>query len=170
MASEAVFARPLNVSEPSPLISAEPLGSVSYETLVGSLQAKIDRSNDFDQGWLQKLWTWICYILNDILHDPRLALFVKIEYWTTTAAGDRIPVTGLAILPRNNYLHETVPMISFQHPTQVERRFSPSMFNMTNMWDDAQFTVPFGTIFAQAGFAVAMADYPGMGANTNAHP
>jgi hypothetical protein len=155
---------------PSPLISAEPLGSVSYDTLVGSLQAKIDRSNDFDQGWFQTLWTWVCYILHDILHDPWLAEYVKITYWTTTASGDRIQVTGLAILPRNNYLHETVPMISFQHPTQIERRFSPSMFNMTNMWDDAQFTVPFGTIFAQSGFAVAMADYPGMGSNTNVHP
>lgn len=157
-------------AEPSPLIRAEVLGVASYDTLVASLQAKIDRSNAVDQGWFQTLWTWVCYVLHDLLHDPWLVEYVKIEYWTTTADGDKIPVTGLAILPQIYHLPGSVPLLALQHPTQVERKYSPSLFNMTNMWDDVQFTVPFGTLFAQMGFAVVLADYPGMGVNTNAHP
>lgn len=155
---------------PSHLISAQSLGTASYGTLVASLQDKIDRSSEDDQNWLQKLWTWVCYVLHDLLHDPWLVEYVKIEYWTTTAAGERIAVTGLAILPQIYHLPGTVPMLAMQHPTEVERKYSPSMFNMTNMWDDREFTVPFGTLFAQMGYAVALADYPGMGVNTNAHP
>ncbi len=168
LASHAVWAA--QESSPPTLIRAEPLGAVSYDTLMDSLQHYLDAADLEDQGWLQKLWEWICYVLHDLLHDPRLVEYVKIDYWTTTANGERIPVTGLAILPQIYGLLGEVPLLAMQHPTQIERRMSPSLFNMTNMWADAQFTVPFGTLFAQMGYAVALADYPGMGVNTNAHP
>lgn len=171
----ALTTLPLNAAapaskEPPRLISAESLGYADYDALMAGLQDKIDRSDASDQGWFTKLWEWICYVLHDVLHDPRVVEYVKIEYWTTTAAGDWIPVTGLAILPRPHGTLQTVPMISFQHPTEVERKDSPSMFNMTNMWDDPTFDVPIATLYAQAGFALALPDYPGMGSNTNVHP
>ncbi len=162
---------PEDKTTPSPrLISAKPVSTVNYDAFLAGLQAKIEASDASAQEWLQKLWAWVCYVLHDVLQDPRVVEFVKIEYQTTTANGDPIPVSGLAILPQRYFLHQSVPMLAFQHPTQVERRYSPSLFNLTNMWSDAQFNVPFGAIFAMSGFAVAMADYPGMGQNTNAHP
>ncbi len=165
----SVTALAVDPTNASPLVRAESLGSYSYDALVAGLQDKIDGSNASDQDWITKVWAWSSYVLHDILHDPDLVEYVKIDYMTTTAAGDLIPVTGLAILP-TPHAGASVPILAMQHPTQVERKYSPSMFNKTNMWDDKQFTVPFGTLFAMSGFAVVMADYPGMGVNTNVHP
>lgn len=152
------------------LLSAESVGTGTFDDFMEGLQKNIASYDESDQIDLNKVWRWVLFVLRDILGVTREVDFVKITYTTTTASGEPITVSGLAILPRATSKFTTTPILSMQHPTETERKYSPSRFNMKNMWDDEEMTVPFAYLFAQAGFAVVLADYPGMGDNTDVHP
>jgi pimeloyl-ACP methyl ester carboxylesterase len=56
------------------------------------------------------------------------------------------------------------------HPTETERKYSPSRVSPWTPWIDGAFNRVFGIIFACAGFNVVIPDYPGMGDNYQVHP
>lgn len=75
-------------------------------------------------------------------------------------------LTGLLMLPWQ-LIGEPRGILLFTHPTEVERRFSPSR---TEPFIDGTMTKLFGYLFATLGYAVVMPDYPGMGDNYETHP
>jgi hypothetical protein len=91
----------------------------------------------------------------------------RIYYDVTRPDGTLQRLSGLLIVPTSitgNKIH--VPIISLQHPTQVERDYSPSNGNVI----DNELTVPFAMALASMGYITAVADYPGMGINYDVHP
>ena len=63
------------------------------------------------------------------------------------------------------------PILSFQHPTQMERKYSPSvLIKNSTMWQDPQYNIILGMYMALCGYIVVMPDYPGMGSNFDVHP
>jgi pimeloyl-ACP methyl ester carboxylesterase len=94
-------------------------------------------------------------------------LAYRVTYYTTTASGEHIPVSGLMVIPTKNvFQHLSVPILSLQHPTQVERQYSPSLLNM----DDPLLTVQLALTLASTGYIVLVPDYPGMGVDSSVHP
>lgn len=71
--------------------------------------------------------------------------------------------TGLMVVPITT---QKVPLLSLQHPTQTERRFSPSKRRL----DDNQLTYQYALVLASMGYLVVAPDYPGMGSNEETHP
>jgi hypothetical protein len=91
----------------------------------------------------------------------------KVTYHTFDANENKIEVTGLIVVPASKYGHEiSVPVLSFQHPTQVERRYSPSKKDIF----DNELTVLSANFLAATGYIVVVADYPGLGDNMDVHP
>jgi hypothetical protein len=91
----------------------------------------------------------------------------KITYYTPSASEGMIQVSGLLVIPWNPCGRSiSVPMLSLQHPTQVERKYSPS--NMRIL--DPELTVPIALAIASTGYIVVVADYPGMGIDHGVHP
>jgi pimeloyl-ACP methyl ester carboxylesterase len=84
----------------------------------------------------------------------------KIVY---TIPGYDKKLTGLLVYP---YTFRKMPILSLQHPTQVERQFSPSFHKMT----DNELTTQYAVLLASMGYIVVVPDYPGLGDNTDVHP
>ncbi len=115
-------------------------------------------------GWLDKVWEWIKRIFRAYwLYDIR---FVVLNYPTVTAGGETINCSGLAIIPVTTNSSTRLPLLSFQHPTQVLRKNSPSICQLL----DPQLSVPIAALIAASGYIVTLPDYPGMGVNSNVHP
>lgn len=116
---------------------------------------------------LDELWAWMeRTFYKNRQYDVE---FVVVQYVTRTATGEAIPVSGLCIVPTTSaglVNTSSVPIMSMQHPTQVERRYSPSICGLL----DPQLTVPIAALIAGSGYIVVLADYPGLGVNTNVHP
>jgi len=91
----------------------------------------------------------------------------KIYYDLTRPDGTVQHLSGLLVVPTTVIGSSiNVPIISLQHPTQVERAYSPSNGNVL----DNELTVPFAMALASMGYITAVADYPGMGVNYDVHP
>ncbi len=91
----------------------------------------------------------------------------KITYYTESASEGMIPVSGLLVMPWKLCGGPVnVPMLSLQHPTQVERKYSPSNIKIL----DPELTVPVALAIASTGYIVVAADYPGMGVDPGVHP
>ncbi len=91
----------------------------------------------------------------------------KIFYDITRPDGTVQHLSGLLLVPTSVIgINTNVPMISLQHPTQVERAYSPSNGNVL----DNELTVPFAMALASMGYITVVADYPGMGINYDVHP
>jgi pimeloyl-ACP methyl ester carboxylesterase len=90
---------------------------------------------------------------------------VVVHYTSQDANGNPLQLSGLLIIPENisgNGL--SVPILAFQHATQLQADKAPS-----KDWTDPQ--VLFGITYClTSGYAVAMADYPGLGDSTTFHP
>ncbi len=91
----------------------------------------------------------------------------KIYYDVKRSDGTVQRLSGLLVVPTSiTGFKINVPIISLQHPTQVERNYSPSNGNVL----DNELTVPFAMALASMGYITAVPDYPGMGINYDAHP
>jgi len=91
----------------------------------------------------------------------------EIEYVTEDSNGNNLSVSGLLVVPTvlgQPDLPLSLPMLSVQHPTEVERKNSPSRHNITDVqtW--------LYRLIAMTGYIVVVADYPGLGDSTDPHP
>ncbi len=95
----------------------------------------------------------------------------KVTYQATGADGQLHAMTGLLILPKAIIGSKpSVPILMFQHGTEPYRQYSPSRFlaHMDRPSDYPEVLV--AAAIASTGYAVAMADYEGLGDNTDIQP
>ena len=95
-----------------------------------------------------------------------IPVFYKVTYNSTDAAGNPQKLTGLMVIPASVSGKASVPILSMQHPTQVERKYSPSKRSIK----DNEFTCVVAGIISMTGYVVVVADYPGLGDNYDVHP
>jgi len=95
----------------------------------------------------------------------------KVTYQSTGADGRVQTVTGLLILPKSIFGDKpSVPILMYQHGTEPFRPYSPSRF-LANLDRPADYPeVMVAAAIASTGYAVAMADYEGMGDDTGTQP
>src|SRR6185369_3280440 len=95
----------------------------------------------------------------------------KITYQSTGADGQLHAMTGLLILPTSlSGAKPSVPILMYQHGTEPFRQYSPSQF-LAHLGRPADYPeVMVAAAIASTGYAVAMADYEGMGDNTSPQP
>jgi hypothetical protein len=91
---------------------------------------------------------------------------VKAFKMTFTRAKDAPQETGLLLVPLSIFFWEKFPLLSLQHPTQVERQYSPSQWN----FHDNELTIHIAYLISASGWIVSLPDYPGMGDNYEVHP
>jgi hypothetical protein len=119
-------------------------------------------------------WDWVSFISNfgTLLTSFRYTLDMqKVTYQSTGADGNGHSMTGLLILPRSiSGGRPSVPILMYQHGTEVYRQFSPSQY-LTHLGRPTDYPeVMVAAAIASTGYAVAMADYEGMGDNTDPQP
>lgn len=95
----------------------------------------------------------------------------KVTYQSVGADGLPSTMTGLLILPRAVFgARSSVPILMYQHGTEPFRLYSPSQY-LLHMDRPADYPeVMVAAAIAASGYAVAMADYEGLGDNTNPQP
>jgi hypothetical protein len=95
----------------------------------------------------------------------------KVTYQSTGADGQLHTLTGLLILPKSIFgAKPSVPILMYQHGTEPFRPYSPSRF-LAHLDRPADYPeVMVAAAIASTGYAVAMADYEGLGDNTGAQP
>jgi len=95
----------------------------------------------------------------------------KVTYQSTGADGKLHSLTGLLILPKSIFgAKPSVPILMYQHGTEVNRSFSPSQY-LTHQNSPKDYPeVMVAAAIASTGYAVAMVDYEGMGDNTDSQP
>jgi len=95
----------------------------------------------------------------------------KISYQSIGADGLPHTMTGLLILPKSIFgAKPSVPILMYQHGTEPYRQYSPSQF-LAHLDRPADYPeVMAATLIASTGYAVAMADYEGLGDNTSPQP
>ena len=95
-------------------------------------------------------------------------VMVSMDYVSRNAAGEPVTLSGMVVFPWHwdAAKRRSVPILGLQHPTQVERRYSPSRMQIL----DPELTVPVALAMAATGYIVAVADYEGMGVNYDVHP
>jgi alpha-beta hydrolase superfamily lysophospholipase len=119
-------------------------------------------------------WDWGRFIgsFGTLLTSIRFTLDMqKVTYQSTGADGKVHSMTGLLILPRSIFgAKPSVPILMYQHGTEVYRPFSPSRF-LEHQDRPADYPeVMVAAAIASTGYAVAMVDYEGMGDNTDSQP
>jgi len=119
-------------------------------------------------------WDWDSFILNfgDLMINFRYTLDMrKITYESTGADGKLHTMTGLLILPKPIIgSSPSVPILMYQHGTEVYRQFSPSRYLSHRDKPTDYPEVMVAAAIAATGYAVALVDYEGMGDNTNTQP
>ena len=95
----------------------------------------------------------------------------KVTYQSTGADGLPHTMTGLLILPKSIFGSKpAVPILMYQHGTEPYRPYSPSRF-LAHLDRPADYPdVMVAAAIASTGYAVAMADYEGLGDNTSPQP
>jgi predicted esterase len=133
-------------------------------------------SKGVQQPVLQSLsgWDWGSFLSNfgTLLTGVRYTLQMqKVTYQSTGADGQPHTMTGLLILPHAaSGAKPSVPILMYQHGTEVYRPFSPSQF-LTHQDTPTNYPeVMVAAAIASTGYAVAMVDYEGMGDNTDPQP
>jgi pimeloyl-ACP methyl ester carboxylesterase len=95
----------------------------------------------------------------------------KISYQSMGADGRVRNLTGLLILPKSTSgARPSVPILLYQHGTEPFRDYSPSQFlsHMNSPTDYPEVMV--AAAIASTGYAVAMADYEGLGDDRGTQP
>lgn len=115
------------------------------------------------EPWIRKLWDSM------LTGYPEVC---RIEYETQDAHGRTITASGVLVFPfplPADLSH--IPVLSIQHPTLVERRYSPSEF-LRGLREpvSSQFFAPLALMAAARGYLVVGSDYPGLGVSTATHP
>lgn len=129
-------------------------------------------SNDQDKNALKVgvLEKWIKELWEDLLLSMPEAY--KIEYLTQDAQGKDITVSGVIVFPLVPPSDMSqVPILSIQHPTLLERRFSPSeiLAGLQNPVE-SQFFAYIALLAAAKDYLVVASDYPGLGISKEPHP
>jgi hypothetical protein len=89
-------------------------------------------------------------------------IYQKVVYDSTDPQGKPCKLTGLVIFPKFNGSKVSLPIIGYNHATQMVRDLAPSCFNPKEPTQYMEAIV--GLFFAsQYGFVVSMADYQGLG-------
>lgn len=119
-------------------------------------------------------WDWGSYMssFGPLLTSLRYTLEMqKVTYQTTGADGKVHSLTGLLILPKAIIgAKPSVPILMYQHGTEVYRLFSPSQY-LTHLDRPVDYPeVMVAAAIASSGYAVALVDYEGMGDNTDTQP
>jgi hypothetical protein len=119
-------------------------------------------------------WQWSSFISNfgSLLTSITYTLEMqKVTYQSIGADGQTHSMTGLLILPKSIFGSKpSVPILMFQHGTEPFRPYSPSQF-LTHLDRPADYPeVMVAAAIASTGYAVAMADYEGLGDNTSPQP
>ncbi len=158
-------------------------GSSSSQTAGGGDSAKIDPvallasiNNSIQQPVERALdgWDWNSYInsFTPLLTNLKYTLDMrKVTYQSIGADGALHSMTGLLILPVSILGDKpTVPILMYQHGTEVYRAYSPSRYlsRMDRPKDYPEVMV--AAAIASSGYAVALVDYEGMGDNTGTQP
>jgi len=119
-------------------------------------------------------WEWDSFIssFGSLLTSINYTLEMqKVTYQSIGADGLPHTMTGLLILPRSIFGSKpSVPILMYQHGTEPFRPYSPSRF-LANLDRPADYPeVMVAAAIASTGYAVAMADYEGLGDNTSTQP
>ncbi len=119
-------------------------------------------------------WEWVSFLSNfgTLMMDITYTLEMqKVTYQSTGADGRLQTMTGLLILPKSiSGAKPSVPILMYQHGTEPFRPYSPSQF-LAHLDRPADYPeVMVAAAIASTGYAVAMADYEGLGDNTSPQP
>lgn len=120
-------------------------------------------------------WEWDSFIdsFGTMLTSLRYTLDMqKVTYQSTGADGKQHSMTGLLILPKSilGGNKPTVPILMYQHGTEVYRKFSPSQYLAHQDRPKDYPEVMVAAAIASTGYAVALVDYEGMGDSTSTQP
>lgn len=118
-------------------------------------------------------WEWQRFVtaFGTILTTSTYSLSLqKVSYPSTGADGNPRTLSGLLILPRSGSARPSVPILMFQHGTEPFRQYSPSRYldNLLNPTDYPEVMV--AAAIASTGYAVALADYEGLGESIGPQP
>ena len=157
-------------------------GSISFEQQAGGvvnidpklLLASISAGTQLPVARALGGWDWANFLSNfsSLLTGMKYSLDMqKVTYQSTGADGQLHTFTGLLILPKSSSgAKPSVPILMYQHGTEPFRRYSPSQF-LSHIDRPADYPeVMVAAAIASTGYAVAMADYEGMGDNTGPQP
>lgn len=110
-------------------------------------------------------------LFGDLLERSKyLISFEKITYNSKDAQGNKIKLSGLLIMPVKLFQKPSVPILAYQHGTELYRDFAPSKF-MSDPLGVINFPeVIIAAAMASSGYAVAMPDYQGMGDSDDMQP
>ncbi len=118
-------------------------------------------------------WEWLRFFTDfgTILSKKKYNLEMqKVTYQSTGADGKQHSMTDLLILPTAGGAKQAVPILMYQHGAEPYRTYSPSQF-LSYLDRPADYPeVMVAAAIASTGYAVAMADYEGMGDNTSIQP
>jgi len=119
-------------------------------------------------------WDWNSFISNfgTLLTSFRYTIEMqKVTYQSTGADGAVHTMTGLLILPKSIFGGKpSVPILMYQHGTEVYRPFAPSQYLRHRDRPTDYPEVMVAAAIASTGYAVALVDYEGMGDNTDTQP
>jgi Secretory lipase len=119
-------------------------------------------------------WEWGSFIssFSSLLTSFRYTIELqKVSYLSTGADGRQHAMTGLLILPRAIFAGKpAVPILMYQHGTEVYRSFSPSRYLAHRDRPTDYPEVMVAAAIASTGYAVALVDYEGMGDNADTQP
>lgn len=105
----------------------------------------------------------------------RTVAAVPLKYVSADIHGNKLELTGALLIPQT-LVKKQFPLISIQHGTQLLRLLVPSVMAPKIANDikaysiSDSFEVILGFLLARAGYIVALADYPGMGPQTDGNP
>ena len=119
-----------------------------------------------------KDWDWSSFTTSfgNLLQINYSLEMRKVTYTSTGADGTPQTLSGLLILPVSSDSNKpAVPILMYQHATQVYRPESPSQFLAHQDRPGDYPEVMVAAAIAATGFAVAMPDFEGLGDNTNTH-
>lgn len=157
-------------SDSSPSQAAANVVSINPATLLASI------TNSITQPAKRALagWEWDNFLssFGSLLTSLNYTLDMqKVSYQSIGADGLPHTMTGLLILPRSIFGSKpAVPILMYQHGTEVNRAFSPSQYlNHRDSPKDYP-EVMVAAAIASSGYAVALVDYEGMGDNTGSQP
>lgn len=146
------------------IVSIDP--KLLLASIAGSTQQTVARSL---AGWE---WGSFLSSFGSLLTSVSYSLEMqKVSYQAIGADGQPHTMTGLLILPKALFgSRPSVPILLYQHGTEPYRPFSPSRYldNLTRPKDYPEVMV--AAMIASTGYAVVMADYEGLGDNTNIQP
>jgi alpha-beta hydrolase superfamily lysophospholipase len=144
--------------------------SINPEVLLASITNSITQPAKRALGG----WEWGSFLssFGSLLTSLNYTLDMqKVTYQSPGADGLSHTMTGLLILPRSIFGSKpSVPILMYQHGTEVNRSFSPSQY-LTHRDSPKDYPeVMVAAAIASTGYAVALVDYEGMGDNTGSQP